>query len=220
MSQLTFFDDISLNQSDNLIIKDQASYWSLVQSRSQNEIKQVITFTPEECNKIIKLGKRLNVSQSEIGSGFETEKSNLIRSSNNSWIPINEYSKWIYERVNDSIKSANENFYEFELFSFEQLQFTEYHSNKLGHYSKHIDTHHNSIFPNLYRKLSFSIQLSDASVYEGGELLIYFSENPICASKQIGAATFFPSYAMHEVTPTTKGVRYSLVGWATGPRLK
>ena len=30
----------------------------------------------------------------------------------------------------------------------------------------------------------------------------------------------FPSYSLYEVTPVTKGERYSLVGWITGPQFK
>ena len=30
----------------------------------------------------------------------------------------------------------------------------------------------------------------------------------------------FPSTMLHEVTPVTRGVRRSLVGWVLGPRLK
>jgi len=31
---------------------------------------------------------------------------------------------------------------------------------------------------------------------------------------------FFPSYTLHEVTPVTKGTRYTLVGWVHGPAFK
>jgi len=36
-------------------------------------------------------------------------------------------------------------------------------------------------------------------------------------SRALGSISFFPSYTIHEVTPVTSGVRYSLVGWACGP---
>jgi PKHD-type hydroxylase len=220
MSQLTFFDDICLKESDELIFNGQYDYWSLAQPTSQNEIKFTSIFNIEECEKIIKLGKRLNMSSSSVGDKSQSDTINSIRSSNNSWIPINQYTDWIYQRIDKAVKGMNDKFFEFDLVSIENLQFTEYHSNKSGHYSKHIDMHHNCLHPNLYRKLSFSIQLSDPQTYEGGNLLVYFSKEPSNANREIGSGSFFPSYALHEVTPTTKGVRYSLVGWATGPRLK
>jgi predicted 2-oxoglutarate/Fe(II)-dependent dioxygenase YbiX len=32
--------------------------------------------------------------------------------------------------------------------------------------------------------------------------------------------TLFPSFTVHEVKPVTKGIRYSLVGWVVGEKLK
>ena len=70
------------------------------------------------------------------------------------------------------------------------------------------------------RKLSFSIQLSDPSMYEGSELKIYNGNDPIIAKKELGTMNFFSSYMLHEVTPIEKGKRYSLVGWINGPKFK
>lgn len=219
MSQLTFYEDINLSKPDELLLNN-ASFWALTPSQSQMMLKSSVIFNSSECDEIIKLGKRHNVSKSLVGDGSGEDK-DKIRSSNNSWIPPNDISSWLYEKIAFAINEANK-FYQFDLISIENLQFTEYNSNKQGHYSKHIDTHHNALMPNLYRKLSFSIQLSNPKIYEGGDLLAYFDgdENPEKASRALGSINFFPSFAMHEVTPTTKGVRYSLVGWASGPRLK
>ena len=35
-----------------------------------------------------------------------------------------------------------------------------------------------------------------------------------------GYVAVFPSYVLHEVTPVTKGTRYSLVSWVTGKSFK
>jgi PKHD-type hydroxylase len=32
--------------------------------------------------------------------------------------------------------------------------------------------------------------------------------------------TLFPSWSLHRVTPVTKGTRYSLVAWVSGPRFR
>jgi PKHD-type hydroxylase len=32
--------------------------------------------------------------------------------------------------------------------------------------------------------------------------------------------TLFPSFVLHRVTPVTKGTRYSLVAWVSGPPFK
>ena len=218
MSKLTFYDDINLSEPDPLLI-DSGGYWGLTPHLSQMTYQSAIIFTEDECKKIIKLGKRFQATESQLGDGRVNEK---IRSSNQSWIPPNNITQWLYEKISNAVKSANSEFYQLDLVSLEHLQFTEYHSNKKGHYSKHIDMHHNANTPNLFRKLSFSVQLSHSHSYEGGDLITYFDgiENGAFAKRDLGSMSFFPSFALHEVTPTTKGVRYSLVGWASGPRLK
>jgi PKHD-type hydroxylase len=93
----------------------------------------------------------------------------------------------------------------------EGIQFTKY-SAPAGRYGKHVD----SWVKGPVRKLSFTLQLSDPQEYEGGELRLYFKDDPEVMPKPQGAITLFPSYVLHEVTPVTKGTRYSLVAWVTG----
>jgi PKHD-type hydroxylase len=64
------------------------------------------------------------------------------------------------------------------------------------------------------------MQLSDPSEYEGGDLLLHTGDEPIVINKQKGMLVMFPSYTLHEVTPVTKGERYSLVAWVHGPKLR
>jgi PKHD-type hydroxylase len=71
-----------------------------------------------------------------------------------------------------------------------------------------------------YRKLSFTIQLSEEKSYKGGSLCMYNSGDPDFAPKEIGTFVAFPSWLLHEVTPVIEGERYSLVGWVNGPRFK
>lgn len=68
-----------------------------------------------------------------------------------------------------------------------------------------------------FRKLTFSIQLSDPSEYEGGDLIIDVGFYPTTASKVLGDAIFFLPDAVHEAKPVTKGSRHVLVGWVSGP---
>jgi predicted 2-oxoglutarate/Fe(II)-dependent dioxygenase YbiX len=64
------------------------------------------------------------------------------------------------------------------------------------------------------RKVSMSLQLSDANDYKGGDLVI----GNIRCSKEIGTAIFFPSCYYHHVQPIMKGQRFALISWAWGPR--
>ena len=71
----------------------------------------------------------------------------------------------------------------------------------------------------LVRKLSMTVCLNED--YEGGELQFHSygkKDNKITSAPQgKGTIIVFPSFIEHQVTPVTKGVRYSLVAWITGP---
>jgi PKHD-type hydroxylase len=73
------------------------------------------------------------------------------------------------------------------------------------------------------RKLSFSLQLSDSTEYEGGELqlLRYGAEKELSmftVPKELGLLTIFDSRIAHRVRKVKSGKRKSLVGWVVGPR--
>ena len=63
-----------------------------------------------------------------------------------------------------------------------------------------------------------SIQLSDSDDYEGGDLELMFREEPVKLDRTRGTLVAFPSFMLHRVTPVTRGTRWSLVAWITGPR--
>ena len=66
------------------------------------------------------------------------------------------------------------------------------------------------------RKLSMSVQLSDENTYDGGDLIIYFGGKHFVAPRIKGSVIVFDSRLTHEVTPITRGERYSLVKWFHG----
>ena len=74
------------------------------------------------------------------------------------------------------------------------------------------------------RKISMSLQLTDGSEYEGGDLE-FCSENIPSKDREFtsckdarnkGTFIFFPSFLFHRVKPVTKGIRKSLVVWFIG----
>lgn len=71
------------------------------------------------------------------------------------------------------------------------------------------------------RKLSFTLQLSEAWDYNGGELQIRdWCGVPSLLSKECGAFIVFDSRVPHKVKRITSGERYSIVAWAHGPKLR
>ena len=141
-----------------------------------------------------------------------------VRRSPISWIRSDiQENHWIYLRMTEAIKTINSQFFGYDLTEIQSLQFTSYDAKEKGFYGKHIDMMYKSTGT---RKLSVTIQLSDPSDYEGGELLLHTAENPERPMKKQGMGVFFPGYTLHEVTPVTKGKRYSLVAWVLGPKFK
>ncbi len=98
-----------------------------------------------------------------------------------------------------------------------EIQYTEYHGTNEGKYDWHHDVDWNNS-DNLDRKLSVTIQLSDADEYEGGTFEFKEVENPSLQFKDKGTILIFPSYLVHRVLPVTSGVRKTLVAWVSGPR--
>ena len=171
-------------------------------------------FTKEELKRIVEIGDSSQKGVASVGDGkskdpriIEYRKCNLAR------IVFNQDTQFIFDKLSFCVNKENENNFGFDLYGFvEDFQYTIYDS--LGdHYNWHTDLSY-GLTP--YRKLTVSVQLSDPSEYEGGELQIKDSNEPITLNKKLGAVSIFPSYTLHRVTPITKGVRKSLVVWVTG----
>ena len=74
------------------------------------------------------------------------------------------------------------------------------------------------------RKVSLTVQLSDPSEYEGGDLEIskggLSEDSGYKMHRGKGTVVIFPSYMMHRVTPVTRGTRRSFVLWVGGSHYK
>jgi PKHD-type hydroxylase len=155
-----------------------------------------------------------NISQAKVA--IENSKSYDIeeeyRKTDIVWLLQDDNTKWLYERLYNAATALNQQYFNFEIDQLENLQYCIY---KEGHhFKKHIDT---ISIPNLgQRKLTFILQLSDETEYEGGELRLHVSDNPIVISKKKGTIAIFPSFIPHDVTPVTKGERKVLVSWVLG----
>ncbi len=137
------------------------------------------------------------------------------RSSRVGWVPKREEYRWLYQRLGDFVNDANQALWQFDLSGMaEPIQLTEYHADEQGHYDWHTDV---GAGKTSQRKISLTIQLSDDSAYEGGELQFMSRRIAQTAVKKAGAGYAFPSYLLHRVKPITAGVRRSIVVWVSGP---
>lgn len=174
-------------------------------------------FTNEELDQIIATGENPELS-CPMAEGTVYGKNNGVRSCQVSWINSGlPENSWIFQRLTKAVLDINSKFFGFDLKVLDSLQFTKYVGSTDDHYGKHCDMLYKSFTT---RKLSFSLLLSNPEDYQGGDLLIHSGERPDVPEKTRGNIVFFPSYALHEVTPVTSGVRYSLVGWCSGPPFK
>lgn len=207
------FDEIMKNDPVKQIGPE---YWNLRAYPNATWCKSENNFNHDEIRRIIVIGKRLIPKRAQTaGNGEDCLDS---RRSFVSWISANSETEWIFRRLVDCVTESNKKFWNFDLEKIEKLQFTHYLSQENGAYVPHVDP---LIWDNSHnRKLSFVLQLSDPSEYEGGELKLHVGNSPIVVEKRRGLSVFFPSYVLHEVTPVTKGERYSLVAWIHGPNLR
>ena len=155
-----------------------------------------------------------NISQAKVA--IENSKSYDIeeeyRKTDIVWLLQDDSTKWLYERLYNAAIALNKQYFNFEIDQLENLQYCIYREGH--HFKKHIDT---ISIPNLgQRKLTIILQLSDETEYEGGELRLHVSDNPIVISKKKGTIAIFPSFIPHDVTPVTKCERKVLVSWVLG----
>jgi PKHD-type hydroxylase len=191
-------------------------------------------FTNEEIDKICKQMAEIPLTDGKISSIDDK-----IESSNHSPIPAvddnvrrskvsfhtpNESTQWIFERLNSVIELINNRWYNFDINGYDQFQYSEYHSTNNGCYGWHSDLFLGLLPTNSYvetRKLSLTLLLTDPDTdFEGGELQFGHETKFESAKIKKGTLIVFPSFALHQVTPVTKGVRKSIVAWVLGPKWK
>ena len=180
----------------------------------------------EEVNQVIKLASELPIERAttlgDDGELMEQNDPNGARSSMVKWIPQSDDWNWLYVRMMELAKEANDETWNFDLISAdENIQYTEYYANENGHYDWHQDVGPGDLASK--RKVSITLQLSEDDEYVGGDLEItgggsgkgVFETSHVCPRGK-GITVIFPSYMMHRVTPVTKGTRRSLVLWVGG----
>lgn len=173
----------------------------------------------EECQDIIKWANTKELPfATTVG---EDKPSKSIRIAQTTTVPDDIFS-WLYDRLAKEIILINDLNYHYDITGlFEPIYLLKYkvHPDGLkGKYDWHTDGSDQSL---RQRKISSIIQLSDPANYEGCQLEIEYScEGLPCTDKNQGTLITFPSYKSHRITPITKGERYSLVCWVSGPAFR
>ena len=132
--------------------------------------------------------------------------------------------QFVYDLVWSFMTTANEQAeWDFEISSAEDYQLSKYevgdfhkqHMDGMGTEGSKMINPTKENLHNKVRKLSMIVNLNDD--FEGGDLILY---NDGLMKQKKGCITFFPSYLLHEITPVTKGTRYSLSMWFLGKPFK
>jgi PKHD-type hydroxylase len=178
--------------------------------RNWGQVNEV--FSREECERIIGLFAKLPKEEGGVNSSGPDPKK---RRSTIAWLRWgNPDADWVYKRIWEKLKAANEQHYKYDLTQIQSIQLTEYVEGE--HYTWHSDM---SFGRNSVRKLSASLQLSDPETYEGGDL-VFRTHIIEKAPRAQGTLVFFPSFIFHCVESVTRGTRYALVCWVQGPPLR
>ena len=167
------------------------------------------------CDAIIEEGNKLTEIDAKVRLDKDKgEISTTTRETKISWYPED---CWVSDIINGYLIKANKLAgWNFNITTNENVQFGKY--TKGSFYRWHQDV----INTVKYRKLSVTVQLSAPTDYEGGDFEIkdFWKTKKLTFKEDIrkrGTIIIFPSLLSHQVTPVTKGTRYSLVQWYSGP---
>lgn len=170
-------------------------------------------FSPEECAWIRSWAESKTPQFASVGTGDKHEIKRSTRDVYLYGMPRNEQTDGLFKKILHQVDYANKRAFDFELNGImHDLQILKYTHETQQHYDWHIDISGGNAYG---RKISYIIQLSDESEYEGGNLEIFDGNSHIAPKKQ-GSVVMFPSYVCHRVSPVTAGTRWSLVIWIQG----
>ena len=205
--------------------------------------------SPSICEEIIELGKKTYTDYGQIGGGEDGFRDDWTRKSGVAWLNRESTlsdGKTVFEHITPHIRQVNSDVFKFDLNFHETYQFTTYKAPD-EKYQWHCDGHFEPYSeedckndPNAeeriggYRKLSYSVNLSHPDKYEGGHFewtdpfglspqnmtpdnITYRAQQ---SAREQGSIIIFPSFVYHQVTPVTRGMRHSLVGWIAGPTFR
>lgn len=124
----------------------------------------------------------------------------------------------VYEALTEIVQQVNALNWQVDLTDYQDMFHYIRYQAPTGHFEWHADD--GDHWRRANRKLSFTLILSDPDEYEGGDFEFFDGGPQQVKARNAGDVIVFKSTLQHRVTPVTKGVRHSLVGWASGPKWK
>ena len=173
-------------------------------------------FSPEECTRITAMAESAPAQDAGL---VRNATDHNLRRADLVWLDDVADSDWVMDRIIDLVREANRQVYGYDLTDFsESAQVARYGAERQGHFDWHSDIGDGRLASK--RKLTMVVQLSDPADYSGGALELMPGSGVVTADTALGAATLFPSFVLHRVTPVTGGERRSLTIWCHGPAFR
>ncbi|MGI3183823.1 2OG-Fe(II) oxygenase [Nioella aestuarii] len=173
-------------------------------------------FSSEECAHITTLAETAPATDAGLtrnATDHNLRRADLV------WLDEVEGSNWVMDKIIALVREANRQVYGYDLTDFsESAQVARYGADRQGHFDWHSDIGDGRLASR--RKLTMVVQLSVPSAYSGGQLELMPGAGTVTADTAQGAATIFPSFVLHRVTPVTDGERRSLTIWCHGPAFR
>lgn len=165
--------------------------------------------SPEDCARVIHEGQQLldNTPTINVEEAFYSRLGRSCR------VGFFQRDCWLVNVLMAAWQSHSAD-WKYEVTSMDRPQFTRYDEGCF------FELHQDVIRARSVdiRKVSMSLQLSDPSSYEGGDL--EFEDDGamvrVDGSRELGALIMYPSYVRHRVTTVERGCRLSLVAWLRG----
>jgi PKHD-type hydroxylase len=172
-------------------------------------------FTAEQMAELRRLVDEKNepASLEGYGVGYDTGTTRpAVRRTKIRWInPVEQ--RWVYEIVWRETEAGNK-LLQYDVVPFnDTIQLACYDAEDKGFFRWHSDCTPGD----MSRKLTMVVPLSDPSEYEGG--ILEFNEGGVVRRppQKAGVPVMFPAWLLHQVTPVTRGRRYSMAVWIRGP---
>ncbi|WP_169568017.1 2OG-Fe(II) oxygenase family protein [Sneathiella limimaris] len=178
-------------------------------------------FTEEECDRILETLDDDKWEEAMVGGVqekgvFTVEKD--FRSNYQQKVPVDDMG-FPLNRIAEEISRANSEIWRFDLggFAEDDMPWVMDYCRQGDHNDWHVDLGQAATAS---RKLGFSLQLTEGSEYEGGDLGFHRIKKKREELTRKGTLIVFPSFWLHRVAPMTKGARKVVVGWVHGPSFR
>jgi len=184
-------------------------------------------FNQKELAAILQMTKSMELKTGTIAqrenNKLSTSVNQEVRTSKTAFFSLDSLNKWIFERLDEVLLAMNSQYYQMDVWGYDEIQYSEYREEDSGEYRWHMDTNfssENTEPTGGMRKLSMSLLLNDD--FEGGKFQMNLSseKTPQTIEMVAGTLILFPSFILHQITPVTKNVRKSLVLWLLGNKFK